>query len=458
MIRVSRALRWACVVSLAACIASVGGPQVWGVDLEQAKTAIVALEAGAAGPIPSGYGRGLRLQPPLPTRQIVTGFRVDVDGEPLIVSLLDRTTRESDSLRLAAGTGEPQPARVIAWDAASGLAVLRVADENENPDPDTTGDVAALPLSDMPASWGAPVRVLSQWKPGSPAISAGVVSTETSFDRTLGAEIFQTDAIVRASSRGGPILNDAGEVVGIITAMHGTGDVERTGTAVGVEAIARLVTFVRDGGTGPLPKPRLGVALETSPAGVIVRSIIDESPARQAGVEPGDRIVAIDQQNVREYEEVIAAVTAKQPGDTLEVTVERDGQTEQLTVTLDEIPPQEADAAGPPPVTLYDPPTIVLPGGQPITPETLRQWLEQQGMARPELPTVPTTRVPHPPSVEQQDFAQPPRSDAASPMLPARSDELSEKLDELSEQLRQLSEQVQEMRESEPEATGNRRD
>lgn len=437
---------WLGISAVCACIASVASEShVSAIDLQQAKGAIVTVQIEGTGPAvarnPYGDPWGLRLrqrgpgggfddwpQPPGQSFQQVTGFRLQAGDTPLILSLLDHAVRRSESLRVVLEAGVPERATVRAWDPASGLVVLQLSAAGEEVEP-STGETGAAPLAlaETAAAWGEPLQVLSQWRPGSPAISAGVVSTETHFDQTLGVEVFQTDAVADPSSRGAPVVNGAGEVVGVVAAIRGASDAQGLAIAAGLDTIRQLVNFVSDGGTGALPRARIGVALRTSPTGVIIRSVIDGSPAQRAGVEAGDRVVSIDQQPVRQYEEVMAIIRAKRPGDTLELTVDRDGQTEQLTVTLDEMPEQEAAATGGPPDAVPDPQ---------LTPETLRRWLEQQGLTPTPIPGGAASPAPSPPGI---------------PTPPPLPEDLSGKLDALSEQLRELNEQVRQMREQQPE-------
>lgn len=454
--------RWTRIVPLVACLAAIGGgqQQVGAVELDQVKGAIVAIHSdvggpdagpgfapgdaaailrdfGIAGRTPGGGAGPQTLRPWFGTAT-ATGFRID--GE-LILTLLSPAMRGSDSLRTVSRGGDAEPVTVVAWDQGSNLTLLRAGDRNEStaqqapsdrPAVSNEGDAtagAALTLSQEPVAWGAQVHVLSAWRPDSPAIAVGVVATEAGFDAALGAEAFRTDVLVPAEAQGGPVLDQEGQVVGVVAMVQAIGTGAGLATAVGTESAGRLIAFVRDGGQGALPKPWLGVALAPSRDGVSVGTAMEGSPAQQAGLRAGDRIAAIGGQSVRTPEQVIAAVNARQPGDTLEVTVEREGEPQQLTVTLGEAPPApqptptDADGLGRPFLDRF-------PNAPPMTADELRQRLEQQ-LVQPFTPLPPSEAPVRP---------QPPRA-------PSVPNELSDDLKALSEQLRQLREQLDRQRE-----------
>ncbi|MGV3484590.1 MAG: S1C family serine protease [Planctomycetaceae bacterium] len=281
---------------------------------------------------------GQILVPPS-ARDVLSGIKLQIGERTLILSVLDEAERQSKSLHLLVDRDATSAVAILAWDPASDLTLLELpADADGNP-PSTSGDeqIAAVSLSDDPVDWGQPVRVLSQWTPKRPTLTAGIVSTVPRFEITAGAETFMTDAFVGPDARGSAVLNENNQLVGVLSKAAGFYSGRAPSTAIAIEPIRRLVEFVSGGGKGALPKARLGVSLEMGANGVTIASV-DGSAAQQAGITPGDRIISINEQPVTLPEDVIAAVNRQRPGDTIELAIERGGESKKLSVTLGERP------------------------------------------------------------------------------------------------------------------------
>ena len=386
-----------------------------------------------------------------PWRQLraVSGFRINRDNQVLIVSVLSRELRESNSLRTLTEGSVSHPVRVLAWDPACDLVVLQQGNvqradpqrvnaeqsdaqqsDAQKVSPQSSGSrprsepgadgSAALTLSDTAILWGSPIRILSQWEAGVPMLSAGLVSTQPSFDAALGAERFQIDAILHPGSQGGPVFDQTGRVIGIVAGVRNR-DEGIGSSAISTEPLTRLIDFVRDGGQGAIPKPWFGITMVATESGVVVRDIVVGSAAQQAGIQAGDRIVAVDSQPVQRPRDVSRAVVARRPGQTLSVTVQRGEQQHELTATLAESPTSNNDAARAA-LPSNSPTDLDVSLPQPISPDELKQRLEREL-----FDTAPDGAL------------LPPRIPAAS----AGEAELRNKLDAITEQLRKLSEQVE---------------
>lgn len=347
------------VALVTVCLVSSGGDQsLWAID-PSTGSAVVALQGRADSQVDQSTSASEVFTPLLlddcgvamtpegqvivrkKPRGLVTGIRVDFENGPLILSVLEPSLRQSPSLRLLPSGSEPQPVEIVAWDPLSGLVFLQPREDDPAPDPAADRadgeNAATLMLGDMVAPWGSPIRVLSHWRPGSAALTAGIVSTGTRYDVGMGADVFSTDALVQPNSIGSAVLNDEGRLVGIVAKAGGSAGAAGPSTAISLQTIRQLADYVRDGGRGPLPQARLGVSLEMSSRGVLISSV-EGSAAEQAGIEPGDRVVSLDERPVAAPEDVIAAVRAKRPGDSMQLTVERGGESHKLTVNLGERP------------------------------------------------------------------------------------------------------------------------
>ncbi len=182
---------------------------------------------------------------------------------------------------------------------------------------------------------------------GGPTVTAGVVSA---LDRTLRPapeapameNLIQIDAAINPGNSGGPLVNLAGEVVGINTAtIQGAQDI---GFAVSMTDARDVINQILNG----QPQAALGVVGATvTPAiaalyglpvqqGVLVVDIEPDSGAEAAGLQRGDIIVAFDGQPIATAQDLSNAVREHAPGDTVTLTINRAGQVQDVEVTLGE--------------------------------------------------------------------------------------------------------------------------
>ena len=186
---------------------------------------------------------------------------------------------------------------------------------------------------------------------GTPSVTEGIISAK---DRTIQApnvtlrNLMQTDAAINPGNSGGPLLNAAGEVVGINTAI--ISDAQNIGFAIPIDGIKPLIDELKQGrGTITPDTAFLGVSSTaiadtnqstldryrvTASEGAFVQDVTDGSAAAEAGLQPGDVIIELDGQPITSSSDVGAVIRTKQPGDTLTVVFERDGRREEVTVTL----------------------------------------------------------------------------------------------------------------------------
>lgn len=168
-------------------------------------------------------------------------------------------------------------------------------------------------------------------------------------------DLFQTDASINQGNSGGPLVNMNGEVIGINTAVAG-GGAENIGFAIPVDNIRGLIEKIEN--TGKLERPYLGVVyvmvneeivneydLKVDQGAFIIPAdeygqgtVVAGSPADTAGLKEGDVIVKIDDKELTDDSSLAAVLTNYSPGDTVTLTVNRDGSTEVLEATLGSLP------------------------------------------------------------------------------------------------------------------------
>lgn len=159
--------------------------------------------------------------------------------------------------------------------------------------------------------------------------------------------LIQTNASVSPGNSGGGLFNMAGELVGIVNAKSADSEAEGLGFAIPInDAIAVAQDLLEKGYVSG--RPYLGITyvavtdastaqqLGVSAYGIYIVEVIDGSPADQAGLEPGDRVISIDNTEIAAQEDLGTIVQSHAAGDTISITVARGGQMVTLNVTLGE--------------------------------------------------------------------------------------------------------------------------
>lgn len=160
-------------------------------------------------------------------------------------------------------------------------------------------------------------------------------------------DVIQTDAAINPGNSGGPLVNSAGQVIGVNTAV--ASGAENIGFALPINIIKDSLKNFNQ--SGQFNRPYLGIVykmlsrdvaiLNNVPQGAYIQDIVEGSPAEKAGIARGDIIMKINGKIVEEKNSEIATVIAsKKIGDTLTITVWRDGETLELKATLTAAPNQ----------------------------------------------------------------------------------------------------------------------
>jgi serine protease Do len=156
--------------------------------------------------------------------------------------------------------------------------------------------------------------------------------------------VIQTDAAINPGNSGGPLLNSAGQVIGVNTAISSAG--QNIGFALPINIVKEAIDNFNK--TGQFNRPYLGIRyrildLDTAirydvQPGAYVQEVLIDSPADKGGIEQGDIITKIDGNKIDTKNEtaIAKAISAKKVGDKAEVEVYRAGETKTLSVTLEE--------------------------------------------------------------------------------------------------------------------------
>ncbi|MCX7960032.1 MAG: Do family serine endopeptidase [Burkholderiales bacterium] len=265
------------------------------------------------------------------------GSGVIVSPEGFILTN-NHVVESAEEIEVALADGRKFAARVVGADPETDLAVLRV--EGEALPAIAFGSSESLRVGDVVLAIGNPFGV-------GQTVTLGIVSA---LGRSgLGINTFenfiQTDAAINPGNSGGALVDARGNLVGINTAIF-----SQTGGSVGIGfampvATARSVLeqIVK---TGTVTRGWIGVELAPlTPAlaesyrlaraeGAVIGGVLRNGPADRAGAKPGDVLVAIDGKRVADPQAVLDAVAALEPGRSAVLTVNRRGQTLDLSVTV----------------------------------------------------------------------------------------------------------------------------
>jgi S1-C subfamily serine protease len=246
--------------------------------------------------------------------------------------------------------GSPVPARLVGVDPRNDLAVLRIQNDLGAP-PLAIGVSGDLQVGQKVFAIGNPFGFDF-------TLTTGIVSA-------LGRELpggrrglairglIQTDAAINPGNSGGPLLDSAGRVIGVNTAIYSpTGGFAGIGFAVPIDTVNRVVPQLIE--TGRYAPPALGVEIDPGInqlaarqglEGVLILGVTPGSPAEQAGLRParmsrdggiiaGDVIVGIDDAPVATVDDLLAELERRQVGEAVEVTILRGGSRVSVEIVL----------------------------------------------------------------------------------------------------------------------------
>jgi S1-C subfamily serine protease len=278
-----------------------------------------------------------------------SGFVLDKAGHILTNC---HVIQEADSVRVKLFDGSAHDARIIGADLANDVAVLKVQVPAEKLVPVKFGDSSKVMVGQKILALGNPFGLER-------TLTSGIVS---SLDRSFRAKngrmikgIIQTDAAINPGNSGGPLLNSRGEVIGMNTAIVSqVGQSAGISFAVPINGIARILDqLIRN---GRVIRADLGISRYfATDHGLLIVSLVKGGPAEQAGLQgvrvrverlgqsyirrtidpdSADLIVAVEHKRVHTLDELLTEVEKHRPGQTIRVTVVRDGKPIDIAVEL----------------------------------------------------------------------------------------------------------------------------
>jgi S1-C subfamily serine protease len=274
-----------------------------------------------------------------------SGVVVDAEGGYIVTNnhvISGAADAEDAEIRAVFNDGSGSAARIVGRDPARDLAVLKV--EKPGLVAASLGESEVLVVGDPVVAIGSPLGLAG-------TVTSGIISaldrpvrlSGEGSDTNAVISAVQTDAPINPGNSGGALVDGTGAVIGINTAIASLGGNGTTGGSIGL-GFAIPIDTVRDISeqlisSGTAVHASLGVnarsVTDGTRDGALVMNVEPGSGAATAGVQEQDVVIAVDGEAVGSSEELVVAVDAHEPGDTVVLELVRDGGSREVTVTLD---------------------------------------------------------------------------------------------------------------------------
>ncbi len=256
----------------------------------------------------------------------------------------------AQSITVTFPNGTKAKARLVGSDTGADLAVIRVNVPSSQLHPLAFANSNDVQVGDNVIAIGSPFGLPN-------TVTAGIVSavrrTITSPNQFTIANAIQTDAPINPGNSGGPLIDEAGQVIGLNdqietnnTNGQGQGSSSGVGFATPSSSDVRIANKIIS--TGKAQNAYVGVSLDqtvsggaaiattpsVSSSGCKTPPVVPGGPAAKAGLKPGDLITAINGKRVTSVDQFVGTVANYAPGDTVTFTIKRGGQTKHVRVTL----------------------------------------------------------------------------------------------------------------------------
>jgi len=261
-----------------------------------------------------------------------SGFIIDAEGR---VVTNDHVVQGADELEIQFFDGTETTATVVGRDEFQDIAVLQLdlAEGQQVPGTLSFGDSDAVRAGDDVIAIGSSLGEFTN------TVSTGIVGA---LDRSLGSfgNLIQHDAEIYQGNSGGPLLNMAGEVIGINAA--GISD-SRSATlparlAFAIESNAAREVVDELIATGVVRRPFIGITGGQVDGGHFVQEVEAGTPAAAAGLQTGDVIVAFDGAPLTNSTSLFDLLYEREPGESVTLTIDRGGDEQEVALTLGERP------------------------------------------------------------------------------------------------------------------------
>ena len=273
-----------------------------------------------------------------------SGFVIDAAGHVVTNNHVVEDAAEDDGpIEIVDQDGNRFEATVVGRSPVYDLAVL-YSEGAKDMKPAALGESRVLRVGDPVVAIGSPLGLSSTVTAGIVSALQRPVTTGDSASESSYINAVQTDAAINPGNSGGPLVNMAGQVIGVNSAIATTGGTTGgdqagnigVGFAIPIEQVK--ITADQILRTGEARYPVIGAKVQTGQrdgSGAEIDEVIDDTPAEDAGLEEGDVVVALEGQKITDGIALIVSIRSHQPGETLTFTVLRDGDEKDFDVTLD---------------------------------------------------------------------------------------------------------------------------
>ncbi|WP_230081696.1 S1C family serine protease [Aeromicrobium senzhongii] len=273
-----------------------------------------------------------------------TGVVISENGTILTNNHVIEAAADGGSITVAFNDGTNAKARIVGRDVATDVAVIQAEDVDDLPTA-TLGNSKDVKVGQTVVAIGSPFGLESTVttgivsalnRPVSPGDGSGSGGTTTTFPA------IQTDAAINPGNSGGPLVDIQGNVIGINSAINtggnGNGSVG-LGFAIPINLVNSVASQILDGKT--VEHAQIGVQVsnatsedQVTTTGAEISEVSAGSAGEKAGLKAGDIVTKVDGNPISSNGALVATVRGYRPGDTIDLTVLRDGKTRNISVKL----------------------------------------------------------------------------------------------------------------------------
>ena len=276
-----------------------------------------------------------------------TGFVYRQDGDTYYLLTNYHVIENGDNVTVTFTNESVVETEIVGYDEYSDIAVLAIKSDEDLVVAEL-GDNSLSRVGDTAFAVGAPLDSAYSW-----TVTRGIISGKDRFvevdSNSTVMKVMQTDAAINSGNSGGPLCNANGEVIGITSLKLVSSGVEGMGFAIPIEDAVEKAEQIIDGEV--ISYPYIGISMTDFASayytqyyslirksglenGVIVISVENDSPAAEGGMKANDIITAIDGEEVTNVAYLKYYLYQHKAGDTVTITVYRDGDTHDLKITL----------------------------------------------------------------------------------------------------------------------------
>ncbi len=269
------------------------------------------------------------------TSSLGSGVIVSADG---YILTNHHVVEAADEVEIAMADGRKAKAVMIGSDPETDLAILKI--DLEDLSAITFAQPERVKVGDVVLAMGNPFGV-------GQSVTMGIVGALGRSEVGINTfeDFIQTDAAINPGNSGGALTDISGNLIGINTAIYSrTGGSLGIGFAIPVHVVQQVMEQILR--TGSVIRGWVGVSMQDmtrelaesfdlkTTAGALISSVLRDGPADRAGIRPGDILVAVEEDEVKNSSDMLNLIAALSPGETVTVTVIRDGEEEALQVRV----------------------------------------------------------------------------------------------------------------------------